>query len=178
MASAQYLQTIKDVRDMEQQRVYNAMKQQSAMKSAMLMPSKGGQQRLMAARPVQQLMGEETVNIAGSKISKKTIGAAGILTAGLQVVNNYANNIGALTGNKAAENSTKNTLAKGGFAIGLAGSIALTMVNPAAGALTLAVQALSLATENEKMIRKFQEINLQSNKDTQRLGYITYSRGR
>jgi len=185
MASAQYLQALKHIRDMQQQTVSRAMKQQSSSRNSMNRPSTLQDMRPMEAEPDRPLMGEINEAIVAQKMRKTVMGGIGIAVGTISA--NYISNIGNLTGNKAAENATKNTLTKGGFALATgfgafkaakAGAIfgPVGAAIGAAGALALA--AMLQATENEKLIMRIENRQAQSAKDSQRLGYISYSRGR
>jgi len=186
MASVQYLQALGAMRDMQQQTVSRALKRQSSSRLAMTRPSTLQSMRPMESRPEREMMGDQSGLMLASGATKQI--ASGLaISAGL-LASNYISNIGNLTGNKAAENATKNTLAKGGFALATgfgafkAAQAGLAVAGPvgaaigAAGALALA--AMLQATENEKLIMRLENRQAQSNKDSQRLGYITYSRGR
>jgi hypothetical protein len=187
MASAQYLQAMRDTRAMQMQRVQETMAKQRALKSSMMMSSTIPSERLMEAQPDRELMGEQLGKLKAKKAAQLSLAKSGLVAAGTLAAN-YVSNIGALTGNKAAENATKNTLAKGGYAIatggaafklGVKGFVAAGPLGAAvAAAGALALSALLLATENEKMIMRIQGNSAQASKDQQRLGYISYSRGR
>lgn len=185
MASAQYLQALGAMRQMQQQTVSKALKQQSSRRSS------GNRPMLSEMRPMQasserEVMGQTSPSILSSDAVKRA--GQGALAAGAVVGSAYINSIGDLTGNQAAENATKNTVTKGAYAVGTgfaafkAGQTGLAVAGTAGAAIAavaaIALAAMLLAIENEKMMMRIQNRQAQSAKDQQRLGYISAARGR
>lgn len=126
------------------------------------------------------------------KQRRSIINTAAIATATYAVANQYVSNVGEMTGNKAASNAGRNTLqtiglvsgtaigAKAAFSkgAGLAGGAGGAVLGSVLAIAAIAVVGYTLALENQKMLREIENRQAQSVKSSQRLGYISSSRGR
>jgi hypothetical protein len=154
-------------------------------------------QQMAMTPPTIMTQGGEPGQMAGSdttmmpKKKGASLNPALLVAGGYALANQYISQVGDMTGNKAAANAGRNTLQAAtlatGTGIALKGAVKTGMgIGGAAGAAVgsvLAVAAIAavaygLALENQKMLRNIENRQADSAKSSQRLGYISTSRGR
>jgi hypothetical protein len=186
MASLQFLQAFRKIREAQKAQVVSKglAAGATANKPNIFQKLMG---RPMETAPEQPMMGDETPTQQADKSSKNILGTLAITGAVVSAGRTYTSSIGDLTANKAAENATGNFLTKTGYLTGIGGATyqaaklgaKLGPVGAAIAATTvLATSAMVMSIENEKLIMRIENRQAQSVKDQQRLGYISYSKGR
>lgn len=114
-----------------------------------------------------------------------------VTAAAYALFNQQIATVGELSGNKAASNAAKNSLQQAALITGTAsaafdafkvgasvGGKAAAAIGSIAAVAAVGAIAYGLALENQKMLRNIENRQAQSTKDSQRLGYISYSKGR